>query len=114
MIHEDDQSDYLLAVRKRIEENFKRTINETELANTAGVSVSKLQHDFPAQFGINLQDYQTEVRINKAKTLLTETNKAIKQIAREVGYKSGESFCRAFKKMTNQTPSEYRETPTGK
>jgi AraC-like DNA-binding protein len=100
---------YLDAVKKSIEETYFNAINENALARQAGVSLSKLQHDFPLFFGSNLQDYQTEIRISSAKNLLQNSNEQIKRIAREVGYKSGESFANAFKKIVGMTPSAYRK-----
>ncbi len=103
---------YLDAVKKRLEEHYSQPINEDAIARQAGVSVSKLQHDFPLFFGTSLQEYQTEMRINSAKNLLLDSNHSIKRIAREVGYKNGESFAHSFKKITGLPPSVYRKNLT--
>jgi two-component system response regulator YesN len=45
--------------------------------------------------------------MEKAKTMLLEGNKTIKQIAIEVGYIDQNYFSKAFKKYTNVSPKEY-------
>jgi AraC family transcriptional regulator len=43
-----------------------------------------------------------------AKALLRETDKTVITIANEVGYSNPSHFARAFRKYTEQTPSQYR------
>jgi transcriptional regulator GlxA family with amidase domain len=49
-----------------------------------------------------------EVRMNKARELLTDTNLSLSKIAEHVGYGSAMSFSLAFKREHNMTPGEYR------
>lgn len=49
------------------------------------------------------------LRINRAKILLTKTDKSITQIAAECGYDDFTYFSRQFKKSTNMTPRDYRK-----
>jgi AraC-like DNA-binding protein len=52
-----------------------------------------------------------EYRIDEAKRLLKEKpNFKVEEIAESVGYNSKSSFNTAFKKITGQTPSEWRST----
>ncbi len=58
-------------------------------------------------------DFINEYRINDAKTLLQDTSKkelTVLEILYSVGFNSKSSFYTAFKKATNQTPSEYRKS----
>ena len=106
-----DNYTYLLAIQQKIEHSYKYHLKISELARSADVSISKLEHDFRSYFGHNLRDYQTKIRIVNAKKLL-ETKLPIKRIALEIGYSSGESFARIFKKSTGHTPSVYRKNLT--
>lgn len=55
--------------------------------------------------------YQTTIAmINRAKVLLTKTDKSITQVAAECGYDDFTYFSRQFKKSTSLTPSAYRKT----
>jgi transcriptional regulator GlxA family with amidase domain len=100
---------YLLAVKSHIERNFNQPLNVSELATLAGTSESTLQHNFPDAFGRSMQEYQTEIRINKAKHLLENSTYSIKSIAFQVGYKNAASFAHAFKKITGKKPSDFKK-----
>lgn len=58
--------------------------------------------------GLNFTDYVSRVRVEKAKNLLLNPNLRISEIAFEVGFQSLTHFNRVFKKITGQSPSEYR------
>lgn len=54
-------------------------------------------------------------RVQEAKRILldkNESNITIEELAERVGYNSKSSFNNVFKKLTNQTPSEFRKTHT--
>ena len=48
------------------------------------------------------------MRIEIAKDLLKTTEMGVDQITYRIGYVDVSSFCKLFKKLTQQTPSEYR------
>ena len=56
-----------------------------------------------------LYQYLTEYRVNKSKEYLTYSKLSIHAIATEVGFKSTLTYSRSFKKLTDMTPSEFRE-----
>jgi YesN/AraC family two-component response regulator len=58
--------------------------------------------------GWNFIDYLTNIRIEKAKDLLMETDMKINCIAEKIGYKHS-YFNRLFKKHEGVTPSHFRE-----
>ena len=47
--------------------------------------------------------------LKKAKELLCNTNKSIKDISRMVGYTDSNYFARIFKRIVGEIPSKYRE-----
>lgn len=59
--------------------------------------------------GLNFTDYVSRVRIEKAKNLLLNPNLRISEIAFEVGFQSLTHFNRVFKKISGQSPSDYRQ-----
>ena len=50
------------------------------------------------------------MRIRKAKRLMKEPKLKFYQIASMVGYEDSNYFAKIFKKKTNMTPSEYKES----
>ena len=49
------------------------------------------------------------IRMNKATTLLANTNITINSIAEEIGYLNPEHFNRTFKKVYGMSPGDYRK-----
>ncbi|TBL71606.1 helix-turn-helix domain-containing protein [Paenibacillus thalictri] len=64
---------------------------------------------FKEEFGEKFIDYVTNMRIERAKELLAETNLSIQEIASQVGYSLPVSFIRVFKKHVGTTPGDYRK-----
>ncbi len=65
--------------------------------------------------GKHFFDFINEYRINDAKKLLQAPSKkdlTVLEILYEVGFNSKSSFYSAFKKATNQTPTQYRKSTT--
>lgn len=63
---------------------------------------------FKKATGINFIDHVSNLRIEKAKNLLLNPDCLISEIAFEVGFQSLTHFNRVFKKITGQSPSQYR------
>ena len=53
--------------------------------------------------------YLTDVRMEKAKALLLDTDMKLLSIANEVGYDDPYYFSHCFKKNTGISPQEYRK-----
>lgn len=113
MVRQKNQPEYVLAVKKYIEENYRYPLNAIEIASKiACVSKRTLQAEFFKAFGITMHDLLIETRINNAKFFLSSTNKTIKEIAILVGYADTSAFDHFFQKMTNTTPEQYRRENT--
>ncbi len=80
----------------------------TSVADRFHVSESYLSFTFKAQTGTNFFSYVEDLRISQAKALLRETSLKISEIAEKTGYASTNSFCRAFKRKTGESASNYR------
>jgi len=57
---------------------------------------------------VSFSNYVTNLRIEKAKSLLKDTRMTVYTVSREVGYESQYHFSRKFKKVTGMTPVEFR------
>lgn len=71
-------------------------------------SIPYMSFLFKKFFGENFSDYLWNMRLEKAKFLLLETDMSIEQISVNVGYLNATSFRRKFKQETGITPSQYR------
>lgn len=88
---------------------YSPEFSTTAMAEKFHMSPSYLSRCFKTYIGMNLLDYVTELRINKAKELLLQKDKPIKEVAAEAGYGNVNSFNRRFKQVTDYTPGEWRE-----
>jgi len=69
---------------------------------------SALSHLFKEELGEKFIDYVLKVRMQHARQLLIDTDDSIQAIAEQVGYPNVISFYRAFKKIQDYPPGEYR------
>lgn len=73
------------------------------------VSLSYLSQYFKDKTGITILDYITNLKINKAKELLLDSNLTLRDIADQMGYSNVSSFIRRFKQVTSMTPGEFKK-----
>ncbi|OBZ12509.1 AraC family transcriptional regulator [Bacillus sp. FJAT-26390] len=100
-----------LYVKQAIEymhHNYDRDIQVKDIAAAVSLHPGYLHRIFRAHYGKTLTGYLTELRMEKAKMLLRETDVAIADICDYVGVGSRQYFHAMFKKYTNQTPIAYR------
>ena len=81
----------------------------TMVADKFNISVPYLSALFKTSAGVNFSNYVEGLRIEKAKGLLKNTTMNVGEIAAATGYGSANSFCRAFKRVTGDSASEYRK-----
>ena len=67
---------------------------------------------FKEETGVTLNRFIREVRMNKAKELLENTNMKIAQIAKEVGFSNSSYFCRSFREFFGDSPESCRRGMT--
>lgn len=90
---------------------LKPSFSLPDLADQLKVTVHQLSQVINEGLGKSFFEMLAEYRIEEAKILLKEkSNIKIEEIAEQVGYNSKSSFNTAFKKLTGQTPGEWRNT----
>lgn len=99
--------DVVEKAKKYIESNYAKEISLDELSQYVSMSTYYFSRIFSKVEGMSFRDYLVKTRMEKAKILLREGNKSIKQVALEVGYADQNYFSKAFKKYTNLSPKEY-------
>lgn len=90
-----------------LRENYMLDISLDELAEKASVSTYTLSRAFKETLGVNFIEYLTQIRLERAKELLVESDMKINGIAEKVGYQPS-YFNRIFKKAVGMTPNQYR------
>jgi AraC-like DNA-binding protein len=94
--------------RKLIHEQSDEELSLTKVANSVHVSANHLSEKFKQVTGVNFVDYVARIRIEKACDLLQDRHLRISEIGFAVGFQSLSQFNRVFKKLTRQSPSQFR------
>jgi YesN/AraC family two-component response regulator len=94
--------------RQFIQENQAEDLSLGMVAKTVNMSTFYFCKMFKKATGLNFTDYVSRVRVEKARNLLLNRNLRISEIAYETGFQSLTHFNRVFKKITGQSPTEYR------
>ncbi len=99
----------LNAVIAYIGQNYRDELSREGLAAMVGMSPNHLGKYFAIVTGRKIGDYINELRVRDAAAMLDGTSENIIDIAFAVGFESLRTFNRAFLKVMNVTPTEYRE-----
>ena len=97
-------------VRQYVNESFSNPdLSLNHLSQAFELNPKVVSHLFKEEFGEKFVDYLANVRVEKAKTLLSSTSLSVQEIALRVGYTHSFSFIRVFKKIVGMTPGDYRK-----
>ena len=79
------------------------------LARHIGASPNYISQTLNAEIGESFFDFVNGYRVVEAKKLLETTDKSVLTITYDVGFNARSSFYNAFKRVTGDTPSNYRK-----
>jgi two-component system response regulator YesN len=80
-----------------------------QLAQHFNMSQAKISQYYKERTGKNIIDFETELKMERAKQLLRSSKLPLRDVALDVGYYNVTSFIRRFKQMEALTPGEYRK-----
>ena len=104
------QSSSMKKIVEYINAHYDNELNLTQLALYSGMSENYICNLFQKELNITFLNYVSVLRIKKSiKLLLTESDKTIREIAFQVGYRSERQLFRIFKTILNMTPQQFRE-----
>ena len=96
-------------IKEFIDKNYKKNIKLEDIADELYINKYYLSHVFKEQMQISPINYLINRRIGEAKNLLVSTELKIGEIARIMGYDNPNYFTLLFKKMTGETPKQFKE-----
>ncbi|MBN2528719.1 MAG: helix-turn-helix domain-containing protein [Deltaproteobacteria bacterium] len=99
----------LEATLQYLKDNYFEPLPLPEVARKAGFSVPVFTRVFKQATGTSYLNYLRQIRIERAKKLLSTTLLTLEQIAQSCGFNSQHHLIRAFKKVTSMTPGAYRK-----
>ena len=89
-------------------QNYDKEISLSGVAKALFLNKDSVSRIFSKNIGISFNSFINELRIVKACSLLSESDKNIVDIAFECGFKNQGTFNAAFKAFTKMTPREYK------
>lgn len=101
------------ATLRFLHQNLHREVSLGEMSDHAGLSTSHFSYVFKQQTGYSPMDYFIHLKMQRACTMLSFSQKTIHEIAYEIGYSDPYYFSRIFKKIMGVSPRSYREMQFG-
>lgn len=104
---QSEGTDAMKKVIQYILQNFHQQIHIEDLLEIANMSSTAFSVLFKKSHNMTFKEYLVKVRVGYACKLLCDEDKSISQISFEAGFENLSNFNRLFKKVKNQTPSEF-------
>lgn len=98
----------LAPVFQHLEEHYDKRVSMTHMAKLAGLSQTHFNRSFNDMVGMPPSRFLQHLRIEKARQLLTLTERNISTIAQDIGYHDQSHFSRHFRQITSTSPRDYR------
>jgi len=104
----------LLKARQYIDLHYAEQISLDQIAEALRISSFYLSHLFSRESDFSFVEYITQVRMQKAKELLTSGTKNVSEAAYAVGYNDSNYFSKVFHRYFGISPQAARCGPSGK
>lgn len=87
----------------------KENMSLTLLAGQMNMNSTYISQLFKKELGIGYHAYLNQMRVERAKKYLTETDEPITSVADKVGFSDYRVFTKVFKSLVGETPSQFRK-----
>jgi transcriptional regulator GlxA family with amidase domain len=101
----------LLSVIEVMEKNLEEPLNRIDLARDANLSTRQLERLFRKYLNRSPARYYLELRLDKARLLLLQTNMSIIDVALACGFVSASHFSKCYRDFYGRTPRKERGLP---
>ena len=86
------------------------SLNVNTLTNAMGVSRSVFYNKMKKLTDMGIMDYIAHIRIERAMEMIRTSQMNISEISAVLGFENASYFSTVFKRMTGQTPTQYRQS----
>lgn len=93
-----------------IDQQYKNHLSNEKISKIIGTRGYDAQALFKSKIGISVKSMLSQKRFLESKKEVAFTDKSIKEIAYEYGFKDPAYFNRVFSKMAGKSPNQFRET----
>lgn len=92
-----------------IRENYDKDLNMAVVSNHISMNYSLFSYAFKQYTGTNFVNFLKDIRMEKARELLENTDLRIVEISQKIGYENDKHFMKIFKASCGVSPTEYRK-----
>ena len=96
-------------IKDVIDEQYKNHLSSEKISKMIGLQGYQAQALFKSKVGLSIKSMLGQKRLLESKKEIAFTDKSIKEIAYEYGFKDPAYFNRVFSKMAGESPSKFRE-----
>lgn len=97
-------------INNYIEKHLGEELSLTKFADLLHFNQSYLSRLYKNQTGASITEYISKLKVTKAREMLRQDNLKINEIALSLGFETPSYFTRFFKKNTNLSPQDYRDS----
>lgn len=101
--------DVIASIQAHIDRSYFTDITLDNLSKKFGLSKFHMAREFKRCIGKSPIDYLIDLRISKAKEMLTDSSRSVADICRLVGISNANHFLYLFKKREGMTPTAFRK-----
>jgi transcriptional regulator GlxA family with amidase domain len=101
----------LIQVIQSMEANLEEPLSRGDLAQAAGLSSRQMERLFAKYLKKSPARYYVELRLNRARLLLLQTNMSVIDIALACGFVSASHFSKCYRDFFGKTPRRERAGP---
>lgn len=110
LTHQPALDDDLLTVcRNYLMQHLDQPISVEAISQLSHIPSSQLRQAFFKRTGMELVEYQQRLRIDRAISMLGDYSISLDEIARKLGYDNTGDLGVQFKRITGQSPLQYRQ-----
>ncbi len=93
-----------------LEAHLEQPLTLTEMAGACGLSPTHFARRFKAALGMPPHQHLMQLRVDRAKRLLSGSSVPIVEVALACGFTHQEHLTRVFRRLTGHTPASFRRT----
>ena len=101
--------DLPLQIRALLKQELHDPLSIDEIAEVAGVTKRSVQRALAQEHGTSFREILAQLRFERAKEMLLETDQSITEISHSLGYNNAANFSRAFHYWMGIYPREFRK-----
>lgn len=95
--------------KRFMKENYSHDIDFKQIANSCCYSYDRFRHIFLSEVGKTMNQYLLDIRFSKAKELLENTEKTVKEVGFSCGFNATSHFVNSFTAKMGISPNKYRK-----